>query len=320
MKQYIVTSKDEGQTLEKYVKKVLSDVPLSFIYRLFRKKDVRVNNHHEDMKTKIQTGDVVSIYITDEKLNEFQTKAKEVTPSDELIPFIVYEDENILIINKPRGLLVQKDQKNVKALDDMVLSYLLYKNEYDPNNKAFTPGPCHRLDRNTQGIVIFGKNIQTLQYLMEIMQDKSRIEKHYLALVKGNIDKPGKVDAPLKKITDKSLVKIASIKDGGKEAITLYEPIKNYQDYCLLSLTLLTGRTHQIRVHMAYINHPVIGDNKYGDFTINKEFEKKYHFVNQFLVAKSVKFNNLNYPLDYLNNQKFEVNIDNDMFQILKDI
>lgn len=318
MVEYIVNKEEEGQTLEKYVKKVLPNVPLSFIYKLFRKKDIKINGHPEDKKVKVSCGDTVRIYITDQQLEDFSTSEKEVRPSDELVKYIIYEDENILLINKPRGLLVQKDKPNVKALDDMVLSYLAYKGEYDKEQKAFTPGPCHRLDRNTQGIVIFGKNIATLQYLMSIMQDKSKIEKHYLALVKGNILEKGKVDVPLKKVTDKSLVKVASIKDGGKKAVTLYEPVKNYKECCLLSLTLLTGRTHQIRVHMAYIGHPVIGDSKYGDFTLNKEFENKYHFVNQFLVANYVKFDQLDYPLTYLNGKKFEVEMDNDMFQILK--
>ena len=114
MRQFTVTEQESGQTLEKYVKKVLDAVPLSFIYKLFRKKDIRINNHWEDRKKKVNAGDVVSIYITDEKLEEFASKEKEIKPSNELEQYIIYEDENILLINKPRGLLVQKDQKNVK--------------------------------------------------------------------------------------------------------------------------------------------------------------------------------------------------------------
>ncbi|MCR4879729.1 MAG: RluA family pseudouridine synthase [Bacilli bacterium] len=317
MKKYIVKKDESGQTLEKYVKKIMPAVPLSVIEKLFRKKDIKINGHRKDKKAIISPDDEVSIYITDADYDRFNSEKKEIVASNYIEQFIVYEDENILIVNKPRGMLVQKDKASGKALDDFVLSYLKYKNEYIEDNKAFTPGPAHRLDRNTAGLVIFGKNIATLQYLMSIMQDKNRIEKRYLALVKGKVDKPGKIDVPLKKIENKSLVKVDKVTNGAKEAITLYEPIKVYKDYTLLSVRLLTGRTHQIRVHMAYINHPVIGDNKYGDFLLNKEIEKKYGLTNQFLVANFLKFHNLDYPLDYLSEKEFEIGVPNNIVQIL---
>ena len=319
MKQFTVSKQEEGQTLEKFVKKELPQIPLSFIYKLFRKKDVRINNHWEDKKKVVHTGDVISIYISDDKLKEFETSHNIIKPSNEVEKYIIYEDDNILLINKPRGLLVQKDSASSKALDDMVLSYLYMKGEYDPTS-AFTPGPSHRLDRNTAGIVIFGKNIITLQYLMNIMQDKSLIEKSYQALVKGVIKEKGEINAPLKKNSLNSLVTVASIKDGGKAATTLYEPLKIYKDFTLLNVKLLTGRTHQIRVHMAYISHPVVGDNKYGDFALNKEIESKYGFKNQFLMAYKIRFNTLEAPLDYLTNREFEVPLNHDMIQILENI
>ena len=313
MKSFVVKKDEAGQSLEKYVKKIIPGLPLSYIEKLFRKKDIKINGHWQDKKAVVKEDDNVSIYITDTDYDKFNNGAREVKSDNFIEPYIVYEDENILLINKPRGMLVQKDKANGKALDDHVLSYLKYKGEYIEDNKAFTPGPAHRLDRNTAGLVIFGKNIITLQYLMSIMQDKSRIEKKYLALVKGVVDKPGKIDAPLKKMESKSLVKVDKISNGAKEAITLFEPVKVYKDYTLLSVQLLTGRTHQIRVHMAYINHPVAGDNKYGDFAFNKEMEKKYGLVNQFLVANYLKFNNLDYPLDYLNGKEFKVEIPNNI-------
>lgn len=316
MKSFVVTKSEAGQTLEKYTKKIIPSLPLSYIEKLFRKKDIKINGHWQDKKAIVSEGDTISIYITDVDYDKFVNGNKEIKEDNFIEPLIVYEDENILIINKPRGMLVQKDKANGKALDDLVLSYLKYKGEYDESSKAFTPGPAHRLDRNTAGLVIFGKNIVTLQYLMAIMQDKSRIEKRYLALVKGRLDKHGKIDVPLKKIENKSLVKVDKISNGAKEAVTLYEPIKVYKDWTLLSVQLLTGRTHQIRVHMAYIGHPVIGDNKYGDFLLNKEVEKKYGITNQILVANYLKFHNLDFPLSYLNEKVFQIDMPNSIAQI----
>lgn len=318
MKTYSVNKQDEGQTLEKYVKKVLSNAPLGFIYKLFRKKDIRINNHWEDKKAIVHDGDIVSIYITDAQFEEFN-QIKVVEPSLELEPMIVYEDENVLIVNKPRGLLVQKDKPNSKALDDMVIAYLLAKKEYLPS-ETFTPGPAHRIDRNTAGLVIFGKNIATLQYLMELIKDKEEIGKHYIALVKGTVETDGVVDAPLKKNEETSLVKVTSKKDGGKPAKTIYHVIKTIKDYSLLDITLVTGRTHQIRVHMAYINHPVIGDNKYGDFALNKYFEKEFGFKNQFLVASRLDFGSLRYPLSSLSKQKIEIPLPKELDEILSKI
>lgn len=314
---FIIKKEEQGQTLEKFVKKVLSEAPLSFIYKLFRKKDVKVNGHWQDKKYIICNGEEISIYITDSQLEEFkrQVESKQV---EDISNWIIYEDENILLINKPRGVLVQKNSEDSIALDEMVISYLINKGEYDPNrNFGYKPAPAHRLDRNTAGIVVFGKNIATLRYLSEAINDKNIISKRYLALVKGEIDVDGEINAPLLKNSQSQRV---SVSKEGKPSITRYKVVETFKGYTLLEVELLTGRTHQIRVHMAYINHPVIGDSKYGDYELNKEIESKYRFKNQFLEAYQLDFHKLDNPLEYLSGRSFKISLNDEFLNLINNI
>ena len=314
-----ITEKENGQTLEKYIRKILNIAPLSFIYKLFRKKDIKVNGHWEKEKYILSTGDNISIYISDEQLEEL-SKKNDYQPNDFIKDWIIYEDKNILLINKPRGVLVQKDDhSSTKALDQLVVEYLMYKCEYNPqNDNGFKPGPAHRIDRNTSGIVIFGKNHKTLVYLFELLKNHELIGKHYISLVCGQIFEDGEVDAPLRKNYDQKKVVVASNKDGGKTAKTIYHVLENFKDYTLLDLTLVTGRTHQIRAHMSYIRHHVVGDTKYGDFKINNYFKKEFNFENQFLHASEIHFGRLDKPLDYLSNKSFKAELPEE-YQIIID-
>ena len=194
--------------------------------------------------------------------------------------------------------------------------YLMATNQYDPEKeKGFVPGPAHRLDRNTSGIVVFGKNHAALTMLFELFKNHDLINKHYLALVVGNVEKDKDIiTAPLKKNEKNNKVIVA--KDG-KSAQTVYKVIKRFNGYTLLDITLLTGRTHQIRVHMSYINHPVVGDSKYGNFEINKEFKEKYHFANQFLHAYKIGFGELGYPLNNLSKKEFTAEPNEEIANIL---
>ena len=318
MQKYIVSDKESGQTLEKFVRKVLNVAPLSFIYKIFRKKDIKVNGHWEKEKFVVSEGDEVSIFITDEQLKEFENQ-KDYAPNNAIEPWIIYEDRNILLINKPRNVLVQKDDKAVdKALDQMVIEYLMSKGEYDPSkDKAFKPGPAHRIDRNTSGIVIFGKNHDTLVYLMELFKNHELIGKHYLSLVCGEVESDGEIDAPLRKNFDLHKVVVAKIKDGAKPAKTIYHVKERYKGFTLLDLTLVTGRTHQIRVHTSYIRHHVVGDTKYGDFKINNMVAKEYGFTNQFLHASEVHFGKLKKPLEYLSSKSFKAEMPQEYIDVL---
>ena len=311
-----ITLKDANQRVDKYVKKYLNEAPLSFIYKLFRKKDVKINKHWVKENYILQEGDELAIYISDQQLEEFN-KPKEIEKVNLNHP-IIYEDENILIVDKPRGLLVHGDEnEKVVTLANEVINYLYFKGEYDPKEKGFIPAPAHRLDRNTSGMVVFAKNLISLQILEELFKNKDNIDKEYLALVKGRVDQKLEIDSPLLKDEKTGTVRISKY---GKSALTFVEKVKFYGDFTLVKVRILTGRTHQIRVHLASLNHPVIGDSKYGDFKINKMFKDLYGFENQFLHAYKLKFKNIDSKLSYLSNKEFVSPLPSELDKLLKKI
>lgn len=318
MKEIIIDRLNANQKAEKFVKKYLNDAPLSFIYKTFRKKDIKVNGHWIDKGYTLKENDVLRIYVTDQQLEDFN-KPKPLIK----LAFnheIIYEDENILVVNKPSGLLVHGDEEEKRlTLSNQVLSYLFSKGEYDPKN-TFTPSPAHRLDRNTSGIVFFGKNNDVLQALMQIFKEKDNIQKYYYTLVLGKTDRNGTIDKPLIKDEKNNLVRVDLKSEYAKNAITKYTLINSFKDTSLLSVQILTGRTHQIRVHLASINHPVIGDAKYGNFEKNKEYQKLYGLNHQFLHCYKVKFLNLNNCLSYLSNKEFLCQLPNELDTIIKDL
>lgn len=223
---------------------------------------------------------------------------------------IIYEDNNLLIVNKPRGLLLQQDgDDNHESLDKYVSDYL-----------KIIAMPVHRLDKDTSGLCIFAKNKKAADEMGKIFNDHTQIEKHYLTLVNGTIEEDGVVDAPLRKSFERKKMIVAPIKSGAKEAITKYHPVEHFNGYTLLDISLLTGRTHQIRAHMSYIRHHVVGDIKYGDYKVNNEFKRLYGFENQFLHASKIKFLDIKGPLNYLKNKEFSVELPVELQEILKNL
>lgn len=315
MQEFIVNKFDSNQSLFKYVKKTLKNAPLSFVYRVFRKKDIKVNGKRENDKYIVQENDQISLYITDEQYKEF-TEEKALSANNEISKYIVFEDDNVLIINKPRGMLVQGDGSRDKPLDVLVNEYLLFKGK----EGNFLSAPCHRIDRNTSGLVVFAKSIEITQLMTKLFKEHKDLNKTYLTLVKGETEPKGEIDAPLIKNEKLNKVFVGKIEDGAKESKTLYETIYSNGEVSLLKVKLLTGRSHQIRVHMAFINHPVVGDSKYGDFSFNKEYEKKYKFTNQFLHASELAFKNLQGSLKYLSGKTFVAPLPEDEERILKEI
>lgn len=219
---------------------------------------------------------------------------------------IVYEDDNVLIVDKPRGLLVYGDQTGVReTLGNAVLDYLYYKEEYDPDDASFTPSPAHRLDRNTSGLVVYGKTDAALKALTDLFKERREISKRYLALVVGDMEGKGKIDKPLRKDAQLGRVSVCPLSEGGKTALTEYQVEKRYGPYTLVKLRLLTGRTHQLRVHLASIGHPIVGDDKYGDFADNRRVKSLTGCEGQLLHAAELSFGDVTGPLAPLAHRTF---------------
>ena len=221
---------------------------------------------------------------------------------------IVYEDKYLVIINKPRGLLSQFDGNKDNASLDVLLSEYL-------NRQAML---INRLDKDTSGLIVFAKDNKSATELANVINDHSATEKHYLTLVAGVIDEDGVVDAPLRKSFERKKMVVAPLKSGAKTAVTKYFIKEKYKDYTLLDVQLVTGRTYQIRAHMSYIRHHVVGDVKYGDYKVNNYFKKEFGFENQFLHSYKLVFSDVKGTFNYLSNKQFIADLPDELNNIIK--
>ena len=307
MKEIIIKPQEAQQRLDKFLLKYLNNCPKSFIYKGMRTNKIKLNGKKPKGAEILQAGDVLRLFWLDEQL-ETLTKEKTVKKVD--IHFqTVYEDDELLVVNKPMGLLTQKDTADGHSLADEVLYYLQEKGSFSPDTaNGFTPAPCNRLDRNTVGIVLVGKSIPALQALSSMLQTKE-ISKYYMCIVLGNITSPMILKGYHKRqdgnknevvITDEYV-------EGAKPVETRILPLKTNGRYTLVEVQLVTGKTHQIRAHLSQIGHPIIGDPKYGDPLENQYFKQKYGLKYQILCAYKVKFELCKPPLEYLQDRVFTV-------------
>ncbi len=319
MREYVISKFDSNQRVDKFIKKLLPNASLSLIYKTFRKKDIKINDKWVKQEYILKENDHLKIYLQDEIFLE-SLKEKEVTELPTNLD-IIYEDENILIVNKEKGILIHGDKnENIYTLSNKVISYLFKKKEYNPKIDNFVPSPVHRLDRNTSGVCIFAKNMLTSQLLMEEFKSKDNLEKHYLALVFNKTPLHLEINAPLLKDSNKNIVKVDYNSKDAKNALTIFDKIDGNEEYSLLNVNLITGRTHQIRVHLSYKGYPIVCDDKYGDFSKNKMFESKFKYKKQFLHAYSIEFKNMKGHLKYLSNKKFIAKLPKDELLIIESL
>lgn len=308
MRSFEIKPNDANQRLDKFIRKSLPNLPQTLMYKYIRIKRIKVNGKRAEISTILKIGDKVDMYINDEFFEKPETRY-DFTGASKSID-IIYEDENIVLMNKKPGLLCHPDDKEyVDTLITRLKRYLYDKGEFLPDNEnSFTPALVNRIDRNTGGIVIAAKNAESLRILNAQMKSRN-LKKFYLCVVHGILEKDiGLLEGYLTKDEKKNLVKVTKKQvDGSKEIKTKYKALsKDFEnDLTLVEVQLLTGRTHQIRAHFASIGHPLLGDGKYGTNKLNKEFGYKKQFLYSYKLI--FDFNDEAGILEYLNGRGFEV-------------
>lgn len=267
-----ITENEKEQRLDRFLTKYLNNTTKTNIFKLIRKKRIKVNGKRAQEKYFLQLGDEVQIYLHEDAINEL-IKVEEPLSADDVNLDIVYEDDEILVVNKPKGMLTHPDSSEYKnTLATKVQLYLKHL-----TTRTFKPASIQRLDKNTSGLVIFGKTYDALKRYNLLMRERE-IKKYYLAVVEGTPKTSGEVKGYLVKNEKENKVTISKHEsDESKFAHTRYKCLETNGEYSLVEVELLTGRTHQIRASMAYLGHPIVGDGKYGGKRVGKVRNQLLH-------------------------------------------
>lgn len=347
MRQLQIQAAEEGQRLDKYLSRYMPEAPKSFFYKMLRKKNITCNKKKCDGSEKLCVGDSIELFLAEDTIEKFRgnaggetgvssvsasanenankntTKNATITLSKKSI---IYEDKDILLINKAAGELSQKAAPTDVSLVEKVIGYALATQKLSSEQLAVCrPSVCNRLDRNTSGLIAAGLSIRGLQFLSEQFRTRD-LHKYYMALVKGCVSTRQELKGYLYKDEKNNIVEIHETLEEFPERLqkdalpieTVYEPVAATKQATLLKVLLVTGRSHQIRAHLASIHHPIIGDSKYGDQSINERFRKGAGTKRQLLHAYEMVFPACEGTFAYLSGKSFRAPLPNDFLKAME--
>lgn len=308
MRQITISQKEAGQRLDKYLAKYLNEAQKSFLYKMLRKKNITLNGKRAQGNELLQAGDEIRMFLAEETIAKFQSDPGERLPGRYPVhPLdILYEDEHILLINKPSGMLSQKTRPEDVSIVEYLTAYLLDSGAVSREELVgFHPAVCNRLDRNTSGIVVAGKSLAGLQIMSRLLKDHT-MRKFYRCIVAGELYGDRDLKGFLTKDPEHNTVTVTDTPvPEGRPIETAYHSIAISGGLTLLEVHLITGRSHQIRAHLASIGHPILGDPKYGDKRLNLQYKTSHRITTQLLHAYRLELPEMEEPLSYLSGKIF---------------
>jgi len=308
MKEFIIQKNEENQRFDKYLKKLLPNAGSSFLYKMLRKKNIVINKQKATGNEKLKQGDVVSIFLSDDTFAKFSMNPELIKKEYEYLKSlnikglkVVFEDDEMILLNKSHNMLSQKSNPTDISANEYLLGHMIQNNRLSfEEYMTFHPSVVNRLDRNTTGLLIFGKTLKSLQTLGENIKNRS-IQKFYIAVVAGELKEPLNLKGYLLKDEKENKVTFHEQEVEGADSIeTGVKPIACQNGLTLVEIHLITGKTHQIRLHLSTIGHPILGDMKYGDEKVNKKYYESHKVNHQLLHA---------YRLEFPDGRKFKADV-----------